>query len=61
MNYCLFSIFVYDFSVNLKSDFGKTKGDGNLIFIILESKTQSKYFLQKLLRLRLMTILKTDY
>ena len=30
-SYCPFSIFLNDFSVNLKSDYRKTKGDSNLI------------------------------
>ena len=31
-----YSVFLYDFSVNLKSNFGKTKRDRNLIFVILD-------------------------
>ena len=36
--YCPFSTFVYDFSVNLKSKFGKTKRGRSLICVILDNQ-----------------------
>ena len=56
--------FCYDFSINLKNNFGKTKRDRSQIFVILdkklnvELKIQSKYSSENMLQLQLRTILK---
>ena len=65
LSYCPFHIFLDDLSVYLKTNFRKAKRDRSPIFGILDINVQFKmhiqYFGENMLRLRLMTLLKTDF